>query len=87
MKTVLLGLVLNELRHFGGGTDKWQLDDRIRALTAKFVSLEHQPGKAVPPDVLRRAKGIVLLDRNKAGFLFAYPGWQWRGDGKGPADG
>ena len=50
------------------------LNDRIRLLTAKFEAMEQTPGKAIPPDLLRQARGIVLLDRTKAGFLFAYEG-------------
>jgi len=54
--------------------DKSGLDDRIRLLSAKFDALEHKPDKMVPPDVLRQARGVVLLDRTKAGVVFAYQG-------------
>lgn len=54
--------------------DKWELDNRIRSLTAKFDTLEHKPDKMVPPDVLRQARAVVLLDRTKAGVVFAYQG-------------
>ena len=54
--------------------DQAELDDRIRMLTAKFAAMQQEPDKRVPADVLYRAKGIVLLDRTKAGFLFAYQG-------------
>ena len=50
------------------------LDNRIRELTGKFEVLQSQAGKAIPADVLRRAQGVILLDRTKAGFLFAYEG-------------
>ncbi len=33
-----------------------------------------KPDKRITPENLRKAKGIVLLDRTKAGFLFAYQG-------------
>ena len=36
--------------------------------------MQGKPDKRVPADVLSRAKGIVLLDRTKAGFIFAYQG-------------
>jgi SH3 domain-containing YSC84-like protein 1 len=54
--------------------EKWELDNRIRLLSSKFDALEHKPDKMVPPDVLRQARGIVLLDRTKAGVVFAYQG-------------
>ena len=54
--------------------DKAELDNRIRALTAKFEAMQQKPDKSIPADVLRKAKGIVLLDRTKAGFVFAYQG-------------
>jgi lipid-binding SYLF domain-containing protein len=59
-----------------GGTamavDKAELDQRIRKLTMKFAEMQSKADKSVPASVLRKAKGIVLLDRTKAGFVFAY---------------
>lgn len=51
-----------------------ELDHRIRELTGKFEMLQSQANKRIPADVLRRAQGVILLDRTKAGFLFAYEG-------------
>ena len=53
---------------------KSELDDRVRMLTAKFEALQQKPDKAVPAEILRQAKGVILLDRTKAGFIFAYQG-------------
>ena len=50
------------------------LDYRIRLLTAKFEDMQARPETAIPPGVLENAKGIILLDRTKAGFLFAFEG-------------
>lgn len=50
------------------------LDNQIRKLTAKFEAMQQKPDKRVPADMLRRAKGIILLDRTKAGFIFAFQG-------------
>lgn len=50
------------------------LDDRLRILTAKFEAMQQKPDKRVPADVLKKARGIILLDRTKAGFIFAYQG-------------
>ncbi len=54
--------------------DKVELDNRIRTLTAKFEALQQKPDKSIPAETLRKTKGIVLLDRTKAGFVFAYQG-------------
>lgn len=54
--------------------DKTELDARIRKLTIKLEALQTKPDKAVPAEKLRKAQGIVLLDRTKAGFIFAYQG-------------
>jgi lipid-binding SYLF domain-containing protein len=43
-------------------------------LTEKFEDMQQRPDRAIPADGLARAKGIVLLDRTKAGFGFAYQG-------------
>ena len=51
-----------------------ELDNRILTLTEKFESFQHLPDKRIPPATLRKARGIILLDRTKAGFVFAYQG-------------
>lgn len=56
------------------GADKADLDNRIRKLTAKFTALQANPDKAIPAATLKQAQGIVLLDRTKAGFIFAFQG-------------
>src|SRR5260370_10024111 len=74
MKTLTLGLILLGLVPSALGVEKAELDNRIQRLTAKFEALQHKPDKSVPADNLRNARGIILLDRTKAGFLFAYQG-------------
>ena len=54
--------------------DKAELDLRVRKLTAKFEQLEANAEKRVPAETLRKAHAIVLLDRTKGGFIFAYQG-------------
>ena len=49
-------------------------EDRITALTTKFEMMQVQPDKAIPSDILHRAEGVILLDRTRAGLLFAYQG-------------
>jgi lipid-binding SYLF domain-containing protein len=54
--------------------DKASLDQKADKLLAKFDSLQAKSDKRVPAEVLAKAKGIILLDRTKAGFIFAYQG-------------
>jgi lipid-binding SYLF domain-containing protein len=54
--------------------DKATLDKRIRTISAKFEVMQAKPDKRIPAEKLRKAQGIVSLDRTKAGFLFAFEG-------------
>src|SRR5262245_39457426 len=74
MKTLTLGLLLLGSASATLAIDKAGLDYRIRMLTAKFEAMQAKPDKAIPAENLQRAQGIILLDRTKAGFLFAYQG-------------
>lgn len=74
MKTLAVGLLMLGFASSTFALDKAELDHRIRKLTAKFESMQSNPEKRVPADNLRRAKGVILLDRTKAGFIFAYQG-------------
>ena len=72
MKKLMLGLTL---LGFAGGAlaiDSAELDTRIQNLTSLFQVMQGKPELAVPPEALRDAKGLVLLDVTKAGFGFAY---------------
>ncbi|MDE3066055.1 MAG: lipid-binding SYLF domain-containing protein [Verrucomicrobiota bacterium] len=73
-KPILLVLALLGCAGQALALDRTQLDDRIRLLTAKFEALQRSPDQRVPADLLRQARGVVLLDRFKAGFLFAFQG-------------
>src|SRR5437773_9252357 len=74
MKTLTFGLLLLGVASATLATDKAELDYRIRKLTAKFEAMQAKPDKAIPPETLLQAQGIILLDRTKAGFIFAYQG-------------
>lgn len=74
MKTTMLTLILAGFAASALAVDKAELDNRIRTLTAKFEAMQAKSDKAVPAENLRKAKGIVLLDRTKGGFIFAYQG-------------
>jgi len=54
--------------------DKAELDGRIRNLANKFEAMQAKPDKRIPAETLRRAQGLILLDRTKAGFVFAFQG-------------
>jgi hypothetical protein len=53
MKTLTLGLLLLGFATSTFALDKAELDHRIHKLTAKFESLQSNPGKRVPADMLR----------------------------------
>ncbi len=74
MKTLLLALLTLGFTASAWATDKMELDNEIRTLTGKLVSLQSKPAKAIRPQLLNKARGIVLLNRTKAGFIFAYQG-------------
>jgi SH3 domain-containing YSC84-like protein 1 len=74
MKMLILGLILLSFATSTFAVEKAELDHRIRKLTAKFESMQSHPDRRVPPDMLRQARGVILLDRTKAGFIFAYQG-------------
>lgn len=51
-----------------------ELERQAQKMLVKFESLQSKPDKRIPPEVLAKAHGIILLDRTKAGFIFAYQG-------------
>jgi len=66
---LLLGFALTALAR-----DRADLDYRLRKFGIKFEAMQAKADKRIPADELRKAQGIVMLDRTKAGFLFAYQG-------------
>ncbi|HEX4646957.1 MAG TPA: lipid-binding SYLF domain-containing protein [Verrucomicrobiae bacterium] len=74
MKIIALGLIMLGFANAAFAADKAELDNRMQTLTAKLDAMQQKPDKAVPADALRKAQGIILLDRTKAGFIFAYEG-------------
>ncbi len=57
-----------------GAVDKAQIEQRTQKLLQKFEAMQEKPSKKIPAEVLAKAEGIILLDRTKAGFVFAYQG-------------
>ncbi len=74
MKSTLVGLVLLCLAASAPAVEKADLDARIRRLTFKFTEMQRKPDKRIPVDTLHQARGMILLDRTKAGFLFSFQG-------------
>lgn len=74
MKALTLGLLLLGFAVSTLAADKAELDNRLRSLTAKFEALQQKADRRIPPEHLRKAQGIILLDRTKAGFIFAFQG-------------
>ena len=74
MKFVVVILVFLACALPAWGLSKEELDARIRSLAVKFDQMQSKPDKRIPAADLQKARGIVLLDRTKAGFIFAYQG-------------
>ena len=74
MKAFIVSLILVGFALPTFATDKAELDHRIRKLTARFESWQAKQDKVAVAGQLRKAQGIILLDRTKAGFVFAYQG-------------
>ncbi len=74
MKKTLTTLVVLSVAWAATALDKADLDKKTTKLLAKFEKMQAKLDKRVPAEVLRRAQGIILLDRTKAGFIFAYQG-------------
>lgn len=67
LATLVLGLALNS-----SGALKSELDNRVRQLMAKFDSLQLNTEARIPADKLKKATGIIIMDRTKGGFVFGY---------------
>ncbi len=74
MKTPIIALLIAGLTGTVLALDQVELDKRVQLLTTKFEAMQSRQDRCVPAETLRKARGIVLLDRTKAGFLFAYQG-------------
>lgn len=74
MKKLIATLLMLSVTWAAVALDQPSLDLKAQKLVAKFDAMQAMPGKGVPADVLAKAHGIILLDRTKAGFIFAYQG-------------
>jgi lipid-binding SYLF domain-containing protein len=53
---------------------KNKLDARVRDLTEYFDKVQQDPNKAVPGEVLGKARGLVIMRNYKAGFIVGVSG-------------
>jgi lipid-binding SYLF domain-containing protein len=74
MRKTIAALLVLSVAWCASALDRAHIDLKAQKLIAKFDSLQRKPDKRVPAEALRQAKGIILLDRTKAGFVFAYQG-------------
>lgn len=51
---------------------KSQLDDRVRKLMAQFDALQADAEARIPAEKLKKAMGVIVMDRTKGGFIFGY---------------
>jgi lipid-binding SYLF domain-containing protein len=51
---------------------KSELDDRVRKLMAHFDSLQANAEARIPADKLKKATGVIVMDRTKGGLIFGY---------------
>jgi SH3 domain-containing YSC84-like protein 1 len=87
MRLLITGILLLCLTGSVQAVSKAELDKRIHNLMVKFQEMQAKPDKCVAAENLRKAKGIILLDRTKAGFIFAYQGGGGLAMIKDPASG
>ena len=74
MKQIIVGVLLLGLAWTSTAGDQSEWDNRIRKLTSKFEAMQSKSDKAIPAETLKKAQGIILLERTKAGFIFAFQG-------------
>jgi len=74
MKYLLASLLLLGWGLSAQAVTKAELDSRIQVLTTKFEAMQAKSDKRIPAEQLRKAQGIILLQRTKAGFIFGYAG-------------
>jgi lipid-binding SYLF domain-containing protein len=74
MKTIIAVLLSCCLVTPALAASKAELDGVLHKISTKFNALQAKPDKAIPAETLGKAQGIVLLNRTKAGFIFAFQG-------------
>jgi lipid-binding SYLF domain-containing protein len=49
-----------------------ELDNRVRKLMAQFDALQADSEARIPAEKLKQAKGVILMERTKGGFIVGY---------------
>ena len=74
MKRLIVVLALLGVAASVTPVERIVLDNHILVLTAKFEQMQQRPDKRIPAELLQKAQGLVLMERTKAGFIFAFQG-------------
>lgn len=69
---LLAGMVLStassmQAAPFGNTTAK--LSQRLQRSADRFAAMQSVPGKRIPPQLIARARGIIIIHKLKAGFI------------------
>jgi lipid-binding SYLF domain-containing protein len=67
LSLLVLGLATTAL-----ADTKAELDNRVRKLMAQFDSLQGNAEARIPAEKLKKATGVIIMDRTKGGFIFGY---------------
>jgi lipid-binding SYLF domain-containing protein len=73
-RSCFTGLLLAALVLTSVAASRNQLDARVRDLADYFASVQQDPAKAVPAEVLNKAEGVVIMRNYKAGFIVGVSG-------------
>ena len=74
MKTKLITLAVVGMGFLATAVERPELAQRAQIMISRFQSMQEKAEHRVPAESLQKAHGIILLDRTKAGFIFAYQG-------------
>ena len=72
MRRYLLTILFLGLAATTFAETKSELDDRVRKLMAQFDSLQANTEARIPADKLKKASGVILMERTKGGLVFGY---------------
>jgi lipid-binding SYLF domain-containing protein len=72
MKTLLFTLALVVVAGSAAAQTRSELDNRVRKIMTRLESLQSQSDVAIPAGKLKKAVGIILMERTKGGFIFGY---------------
>jgi lipid-binding SYLF domain-containing protein len=72
MRRYILTMVVLGLAATALAQTKNELDDRVRKLMAQFDSLQANTEACIPAEKLKKATGVIVMDRTKGGLVFGY---------------